>query len=56
MEAYNNFQTEFSHLEMLHASTLYAYDEAILRSRQKAKEGYINKKTLFFADWLVVMN
>jgi hypothetical protein len=48
MEAYNNFQTEFSHLEMLHASTLYAYDEAILRSRQKAKEGYINKKDPVF--------
>jgi hypothetical protein len=47
MEAYNNFQTEFSHLEMLHASTLYAYDEAILRTRQRAKEDYITKKDYY---------
>jgi hypothetical protein len=48
MKGYNNFQTEFTHLEMLHASTLYAYDEAILRSTQNAKEGYLNKKEPVF--------
>lgn len=48
MKAYNNFQREFTHLEMLHASTLYAYDEAILRSTQNAKEGYLNKKEPVF--------
>lgn len=48
MEAYDNFQTEFAHLEMLHASTLFAYDEAILRTTQKAKEGYIDKKEPVF--------
>ena len=48
MEAYNNFQTEFAHLEMLHASTLYAYDLAILCSTQRAKDDYINKEDPVF--------
>ncbi len=48
MEAYDNFQTEFSHLEMLHASTLYAYDEAILRFTQRTEEGYVDPKDPIF--------
>lgn len=48
MEAYDNFCTEFDHLEILHASTLYSYDEAILRSTQRAKEGKIDRKDPIF--------
>ncbi len=48
MEAYDKFQTEFAHLEMLLASTLFAYDETILRSTQRAKEGFIDRKEPIF--------
>lgn len=48
MEAYNNFQAEFAHLEMLHASTLFAYDETIQHTTQRAKEGYVNKEEPVF--------
>ena len=48
MHSYDKFQAEFSHLEMLLASTLYAYDEAILRSKQRAKDGYIDRKEPIF--------
>lgn len=48
MNSYDKFQTEFDHLEMLLASTLYAYDETILSSTQSAKDGHIDRKKPFF--------
>jgi hypothetical protein len=48
VEAYDKFQAEFAHLEMLLASTLFAYNEAILLSTQRAKEGYIDRKKPVF--------
>lgn len=48
MEAYNNFKQEINHLEMLHAATLFSYDETILRSTQRAKDGFIDKEEPIF--------
>ncbi len=52
MEAYDKFQTEFANLEILHAATLFSYDEAILHTKQRAKrganEGYIDRSEPVF--------
>jgi hypothetical protein len=48
MDSYDKFQAEFAHLEMLLASTLYAYDETILRSIQRAKDVYNDIKEPIF--------
>ena len=48
MEAYDNFKQEINQLEMLHASTLFSYDETILRTTQRAKDGFIDKKEPIF--------
>lgn len=48
MDSYDKFQAEFAHLEMLLASTLYAYDQTILSSRQRANDGHIDRKEPIF--------
>lgn len=48
MEAYDKFYTEFAYLKILHASTLFSYDEAVLRTTQKAKDGYLDKSEPIF--------
>ena len=43
MKPYNNFIKEIEQLEILHASTLYAYDETILHTRLRKKDGFLDK-------------
>jgi hypothetical protein len=42
MQAYKKFQLEMEQLEILHLGTLYAYDQAILRVKDRIEQGFVD--------------
>lgn len=49
-KAYENFKCEMERLELLHGATLYAYDQAILRSVERVEQGYSDSESSIKRD------